>query len=270
MNFHIRDANLRFTNTQNRGGVTSNIIIHHVYGRGSVQDIHRWHQDRGWAGIGYHFYIDFDGSIWRGRDMRHVGAHTIGQNSTSIGIVVNGNHHRNDRVSDAMFSALVWLIGYIRGIYGNLPVRGHNEFANTNCPGQHFPMAAVSAATSASADAGREWVETNRPLTAYTVTTAQSPLNVRSAPSTDGRVLGTFPRGATVAASREANGWFYSTDGKISGWANGEFLRPVSGDEAIQQLASAGLVNLPAYWLSQLPQVRQLGTLFNRWVASLG
>ena len=139
----IINPNFHFTNTTNRGNVTNAILIHHVAGRMSAARVHTMHQSppRNWAGIGYHFHIDFDGTITQGRDMRHQGAHSRANNRTSIGIVLNGNFHTNDRVTDAQFNALVWLIRHIRGTYGDLPVIGHGEVSATACPGRHFPMA---------------------------------------------------------------------------------------------------------------------------------
>ena len=41
----------------------------------SVEDIDRWHRQRGFNGIGYHFVIYRDGSIHAGRSKRQIGAH---------------------------------------------------------------------------------------------------------------------------------------------------------------------------------------------------
>ena len=43
--------------------------------RVSVHDIDRWHRQRGFDCIGYHFYITVDGTIWTGRPLSQVGAH---------------------------------------------------------------------------------------------------------------------------------------------------------------------------------------------------
>ena len=40
---------------------------------------------------------------------------------------------------DAQVDALVWLIRRVRTIYGDVPVRTHNELAATACPGRFFP-----------------------------------------------------------------------------------------------------------------------------------
>ena len=52
-----------------------------------METIKSWHvKGRGWRDIGYHFIIELDGSIRNGRDVQLAGAHTLGENSNSIGI----------------------------------------------------------------------------------------------------------------------------------------------------------------------------------------
>lgn len=70
-----------------------NIIIHHTAGSGgeSVEDIHALHQRQGWAGIGYHFFINHSGQVFRGRPDWAIGAHAYGHNSDSLGVVLAGN-----------------------------------------------------------------------------------------------------------------------------------------------------------------------------------
>ena len=59
-----------------------------------VEEIHRWHQEKGWSGIGYHYVIRRDGSIWRGRPVNYVGAHAKanGHNNRSIGVAFVGGY----------------------------------------------------------------------------------------------------------------------------------------------------------------------------------
>ena len=41
------------------------IVIHHAEAsKATWQDIHRWHQERGWAGAGYHEYITKTGEVY--------------------------------------------------------------------------------------------------------------------------------------------------------------------------------------------------------------
>ena len=47
---------------------TNRIILHHAQAKTcSVEDIHQWHLKKGWSGIGYHFLVRKDGTIYQGR-----------------------------------------------------------------------------------------------------------------------------------------------------------------------------------------------------------
>ena len=56
----------------------------------TVEDVRRWHLDRGWSDIGYHYLIYLDGTVHEGRPIEIQGAHTKGQNKNSIGIAYVG------------------------------------------------------------------------------------------------------------------------------------------------------------------------------------
>jgi N-acetylmuramoyl-L-alanine amidase len=56
----------------------------------TVEDIRRWHKERGFSDIGYHFVIYLDGSVHEGRPIEKVGAHCSGHNATTIGIAYVG------------------------------------------------------------------------------------------------------------------------------------------------------------------------------------
>jgi len=147
MNFSIKDPGLRFPKARTRRARTSEIIVHHLDAQWDIHRTHQFHISRGWNGIGYNFHVAKDGTISLGRGMEFVGAHTNppnGANSSSIGIGCEGQYHSVDRIMpDAQFNALVWLIKHLRGIYGDIPVRGHRDLAATACPGQFFPLAEV-------------------------------------------------------------------------------------------------------------------------------
>lgn len=44
-----------------------------------IEDIGRWHRQRGFRKVGYHYVILLDGTIRKGRDIAQVGAHVPGQ-----------------------------------------------------------------------------------------------------------------------------------------------------------------------------------------------
>ena len=55
-----------------------------------IEDIDRWHRQRGFRKVGYHYVILLDGTIRKGRDIAQVGAHVQGSNANSIGICYIG------------------------------------------------------------------------------------------------------------------------------------------------------------------------------------
>lgn len=70
------------------------IVIHcsdSPHGRGDdAETIHKWHRERGWSGIGYHYVIVEDGTVQAGRPHYWPGAHVKGHNTNSLGICLIG------------------------------------------------------------------------------------------------------------------------------------------------------------------------------------
>jgi len=154
---------------------------------------------------------------------------------------------------DTQFNALVWLLRHVRGIYGNLPIQGHNAFASTACPGRFFPMAEVRRLEYRGVEASPPGEEITPSL--YEVTTQTTPLNVRSAPGMEGTIRGTLPNGTRVTAMRRSGGWLYVVFGELSGWSSASFLDEVvdtfpftdvrSGDwfyDAVRDMWERGIV----------------------------
>ena len=136
---YINQSNIKF-NGLNYGNNPNKIIIHNAdHPNCSVYDVDIWHKGNGWSGIGYHYFIRKDGSVWTGRPENAKGAHTIGQNSSSIGICLEGALMR-EKPTRAQLNSLYYLIADIRARRGNLPVYGHKDFNNTDCPGINFPL----------------------------------------------------------------------------------------------------------------------------------
>ena len=55
-----------------------------------VTDIDRWHKQKGWAGVGYHYVITEKGILQQGRPLETEGAHCLHHNADSIGICYIG------------------------------------------------------------------------------------------------------------------------------------------------------------------------------------
>lgn len=104
----------------------------------TVNDIDRWHRDRGFAQIGYHYVIYLDGSIHKGRALEQIGAHCVGHNTYSIGICyiggVDGNNKPKDTRTEAQKQSLYQLLTELRNKFPKATIHGHNEFANKACP----------------------------------------------------------------------------------------------------------------------------------------
>lgn len=104
----------------------------------AVADIDRWHRERGFDGIGYHYVVYIDGSVHEGRPLNKVGAHCKGHNIHSIGICYIGGVDLNGKPKDtrtlAQKDALVNLLMRLKRRFPKAVIRGHRDFAAKACP----------------------------------------------------------------------------------------------------------------------------------------
>ncbi|MFU7514886.1 peptidoglycan recognition family protein [Clostridium sp. HCS.1] len=129
--------NLNMNNKPNK------IIIHHTaLAKASPEEINEFHKSKGWKGIGYNFYISKNGTIYEGRPEGSEGAHTLGENSSSIGICLEGNFE-DEEVKEAQLKNLINLSLYISLKYDIYKIIGHKEVYSTLCPGEKFPLEEV-------------------------------------------------------------------------------------------------------------------------------
>ena len=66
----------------------------------SVEALRRCHLARGFASIGYHFYITRDGEVHICRPVHQIGAHATGWNDKSIGICYEGGLNESGQPAD--------------------------------------------------------------------------------------------------------------------------------------------------------------------------
>lgn len=103
-----------------------------------VSDIDRWHKQKGYKCVGYHYVITLDGTIEKGRDEEMVGAHCKGYNTNSIGICYIGGLDKDGKAKDTRTvqqkAALYLLLITLKLKYPDAKIYGHNEFANKACP----------------------------------------------------------------------------------------------------------------------------------------
>ena len=114
---------------------------------GTSEDINRWHLERGWDCIGYHFVItngrskstdsyiaDNDGMLQEGRPVEKKGAHAKGHNFDSVGACLIGTHWFS---SAQLFKTLPKLLASLMFQY-KIPVEeifGHHELdEHKTCP----------------------------------------------------------------------------------------------------------------------------------------
>lgn len=120
----------------------SKIIVHCTATREgapiSLDTVRRWHLERGWSDIGYHYLILLDGTIEVGRPEEIQGAHVRGYNRDSIGVSYVGGLDRNltpkDTRTQDQKDSLHNLLSNLMASYKDATLHGHNEFSNKACP----------------------------------------------------------------------------------------------------------------------------------------
>lgn len=104
----------------------------------SLQDVDRWHRERGFDGIGYHYLVGLDGSVYQGRPESRPGAHCRGYNSHSLGVCYVGGLDKDGRPADTRTAtqrqALTRLLRELRGRYPRAVIRSHRDLAPKACP----------------------------------------------------------------------------------------------------------------------------------------
>ena len=106
----------------------------------SLETIRKWHLQRGFNDIGYHYVIDLQGGVHIGRPITRQGAHCSGQNRGSIGICYVGGMSKDmkkakDTRTQAQKDSLIKLMHELIYKYNkDMTIHGHNEFANKACP----------------------------------------------------------------------------------------------------------------------------------------
>ena len=124
-------------------GETEYIVVHHAAAEGPAEAVHAAHLGRGWSGIGYHFYVRLDGTVYAGRPLGTIGAHTAGYNSRSVGVCFEGNFELRTMPTEQLAAGRE-LLAYLRGLYPKARVVRHKDLDATACPGKNFPFEAMT------------------------------------------------------------------------------------------------------------------------------
>ena len=140
---------------------------------GTVEEVERWHKERGWRTIGYHWLItnifptyasykesvampEFDGKLWEGRTLNddltleehEIGAHVRGENAYSLAVALVMNEVATSKQVDTLIDHCVYLCrkyelspDMVRGHYEHWKDRG--LVPKKSCP--NLPMPTVRA-----------------------------------------------------------------------------------------------------------------------------
>jgi N-acetyl-anhydromuramyl-L-alanine amidase AmpD len=121
-------------------GVPRRILVHHTASPRTTtyEEVERWHHERRWRAIGYHYFIPANGIARIGRPLPELGAHCAKFNTGSIGICVAGDNTRPEhRWSLRQVESLKALIRHITSVWPYLAddIYGHRDYGETLCPG---------------------------------------------------------------------------------------------------------------------------------------
>lgn len=96
-----------------------------------VSVIKKWHLERGFNDVGYHYFIKADGTIQTGRWIEQIPAAQEGHNQGSIAICCHGL----SKFTDEQRKSLKALCDEINELYqGNISFHGHCEVSTKSCP----------------------------------------------------------------------------------------------------------------------------------------
>lgn len=139
------------------------IVVHtSVSSWGSVEEIDKWHRERGFLGIGYHNVItngfmtwdekkknkpnpENDGKVWVGRPIQYVGAHCPGFNDKSIGVNLIGKLEPGQKKGDQYTAKqLATLLTHVKALMAKFKIPaanviGHCETKNGKDQGKTCP-----------------------------------------------------------------------------------------------------------------------------------
>lgn len=120
------------------------VAIHHsltdnIPGSGDVEAFARYHvNDLDWPGIGYHYVIDADGTIYKCHSADTKSYHVGNHNQFALGVCLVGDFS-NYSPSDEQYKATIGLVKQLVNAYGieDDKILGHSEFSGyawKKCP----------------------------------------------------------------------------------------------------------------------------------------
>lgn len=138
---NIQEVDYQWGKGLKKGNNPKRLIIHHSATNSpeTPEAIHKFHLENGWSGIGYHFYIREDGTIYTGRDENIIGAHARNANYNTLGICLEGNFEKKG-LNETQRDSLIRLGTYLSLKYPIRDIIPHRSVTDTLCPGTLFPI----------------------------------------------------------------------------------------------------------------------------------
>ncbi len=118
------------------------LVIHHSAAPPNLgpRRIASYHvETKGWPGIGYHFLIGQEGTIYQGNTLETISNHAVQANARGVGICFLGNFTKVVPPPDQLRAGahlVAWLMQELNIALDS--VKGHREFMETACPGDQW------------------------------------------------------------------------------------------------------------------------------------
>jgi N-acetyl-anhydromuramyl-L-alanine amidase AmpD len=129
--------------TRSPSAITT-LAIHHSAAGGDIppQNVAKYHVSKDWPGMGYHYYLTSDGTIYQCNNLESISYHAGDANTYSVGICVAGSFMAGVQPPDAQLAAAAHLVAYLsQKLNIKLEnIKGHKELPETQtaCPGSEW------------------------------------------------------------------------------------------------------------------------------------
>ena len=133
------------------------IVIHHTGSQATYEQLYNYWKlsDKDTP---YHYLIDYDGKMIKGRQDFYKGAHLKGKNTGSLGIALLGDYSYTNPDTNMLYHMdnLIW---YLLSEYPEIKeVEPHNTYSETICPGLYITAVFFAPATSGRSPAAADSV----------------------------------------------------------------------------------------------------------------
>jgi N-acetylmuramoyl-L-alanine amidase len=116
------------------------IVLHHSASpreTTTLAMVRKWHMDRGFLDVGYHYVIEGKGELRYGRPIDCIPAAQKGANTGTIAVCVVGDNTRDgEGWTEAQKLSVASIVAMLRHVLGRpLELVGHRDVAASECPG---------------------------------------------------------------------------------------------------------------------------------------